>query len=212
MDDYTKIKKFYKKIIDISEQDNMMDIVEFEQDNFSEQMIEEAKNKVEIVRWYEEYGIKINLDKKIYKRSYSKINEYLSFNYFYDASADRKKGSGRFISNSDSGNQPKNEWLLNISFSTGAFIFGEDYKEQTPLFKEFFDELKNYMPDYCDDLNSSLYWKLDNSKQIYENFNNILTKYKDKNKSQFNKRKIRKAREELDRLTKNDAMLGVGEK
>lgn len=206
MKNHKKIKSFYKKIIDMSEQDNMMDIIEFEQDRFSSQIIEEAKNKVEIVRWYEEYGIKLDLDKKLHNNSFCKINEYISFNYFNDADADRKAGRGRFITNSENGKQPKDEWLLNLSFCTGAYIFGEDSKEQKILFEEFFNELKNYTPDYCDNLNDSLYWNLDNSKQIYEIFNSILKKYNDKNKSQFNKRKIRKAKEELDRLTKLDAL------
>jgi ABC-type Zn uptake system ZnuABC Zn-binding protein ZnuA len=90
--------------------------------------------------------------------------------------------------------------LFVIKFSTGSYIFGDDYHAQQDLFKKFFDELKTYKPNYSDTHNSGLYWTLNNSKEIVKNFKDIFTKYQDINKSELNQRKADRLRKELAKL------------
>lgn len=90
-----------------------------------------------------------------------------------------KMCGGRTISWEDDGKVPENgEWLYKISFSTGAYIFGQHYPQQ--LFKEFFNELKSLSPKYCDTANSALYFSSENASEAYEAYPKILKKYKDK--------------------------------
>ena len=93
---------------------------------------------------------------------------------------------------------------MGIMFSTGPYIFGEDYNYQKPLFQEFFEELKTYKPDHIDSANKSLYWKIENAKDIYNDFGGILKKYHDKNSAQLRDRKAQKLRDELKRLEGSD--------
>lgn len=106
----------------------------------------------------------------------------------------------RTISWSFDGRQPENEILLQISFSTGAYIFGNDYPDD--FFEKFWLELKTYKPDYIDEANKSLYWKLENAKDVFNNFDTIFKKYNELNKIDFKKRKIEKIKKELEQLEK----------
>lgn len=190
---YTEILKVCKNYHDFDNLYNFRDI---------DDMVRSAKNHLLLIEWYEKYGLKINHDLKPYSNSYCKVDDYATFNYFSDAEKDKAVGSGKYISWSDDGRQPKNEWLFNISFSTGAYIFGEDYKYQQQLFKDFFDELKSYKPDYSDTANNSLYWKLENAKTIYDKFRSILDKYRERNQSELKHRRAEKLRLELAELEK----------
>lgn len=105
---------------------------------------------------------------------------------------------GRTISWSDDGSQPEDELLLNISFPTGAYIFGDDYPVE--LFKQFFDELKTYNPKYLDTNNKSLYFSMDNAKYVFNEFGNILAKYNELNREDYKQRKIKKLQEEINKL------------
>lgn len=98
------------------------------------------------------------------------INPDISFGK-YGPSANRS------IAWEDNGKQPENEWLLNIRFSSGAFIFGRDYP--TDLFEQFFEEFKNFNPKYIDSNNHALYYDHTNAKSVYDEYPNILKKYKD---------------------------------
>lgn len=104
----------------------------------------------------------------------------------------------RTISWSDDGKQPKDELLFLINFSTGAYIFGDDYP--TELFQEFWQELKSYKPKYVDSHNNYLYFSLDNAGKIFNEFNDILKKYYEKNRLDAKQRKIKKLQEELNQL------------
>lgn len=161
-----------------------------------------AKDHLRLIEWYEKYGLKIDHDNKPYSYSYFKIDDYRLFSEFKDAERDKEKGSGKYISWSDDDRQPKDEWLFQIGFSTGAYIFGEDYAYQQQLFQDFFDELKSYKPDYSDTHNSYLYWKLENAKPIYDNFYEILNKYRERNKSELKQREADKLRKRLEELEK----------
>lgn len=104
----------------------------------------------------------------------------------------------RTISWLDDKNQPNYEILFMLSFSTGAYIFGDDYP--TELFQQFWNELKSYNPDYSDTNNHNLYWKLKNAKDIFNEYPNILKKYHELNKVDSKKRKIEKLKEDLAKL------------
>lgn len=87
-------------------------------------------------------------------------------------------GGQRTISWSDDDRQPKDEWLYQISFGTGAYIFGDHYP--TGLFKQFWDELKsgvNY--EYIDTANKSLYIAPQNTYIAHLHLCSTLKKYRD---------------------------------
>lgn len=82
----------------------------------------------------------------------------------------------RTISWSDDGKQPEDEWLFVISYPTGAFIFGEDYQQET--FKQYFDELKGFEPKYVDTVNHNLYYTVEKAKAVFEKVDEVLKKYR----------------------------------
>jgi hypothetical protein len=160
-----------------------------------------AKNHLLLIEWYEKYGLKIDHGYRPYSNDYFRIDDYKFFSHYNDARQEKDSGKGgRYISWPDDDRQPKNEWLLEVGFSTGAYIFGEDYDSQKQLFQDFFKELQSYKPDYSDSHNHNLYWKLENAKPIYEEFNNILNKYRERNQSELKQRKADKLRKELAEL------------
>ncbi|MBI5954435.1 MAG: hypothetical protein HY865_22490 [Chloroflexi bacterium] len=63
-----------------------------------------------------------------------------------------------------------------------------------------FEELRTYKPDYEDLHNHSLYWKLENAKEIMSQFKVILKKYFDRNMEELKTRKISKLEAELEKL------------
>ncbi len=82
----------------------------------------------------------------------------------------------RTISWSDDGEQPKDEWLLAVTYPTGAYIFGEDYQKET--FAQYFDELKEFEPKYVDTVNHCLYYTADKAKAVYDEVGEITKKYR----------------------------------
>lgn len=195
-----EIKKAYKDILEVCKKYSKIgDVYHFED---IKEMISKAKDHLLIIEWEEKYGIKLDHDHRPNSYNYIRINDWMSFVHYDNAKAEKESGSGRFISWSDDDRQPENEWLLDISFSTGAYIFGDDYKGQEKLFQDFFNELKTYKPDFIDSHNSALYWKLKNAKDIYSNFMVIKNKYHERNRSEFNKRKAERLKAELEKLNK----------
>lgn len=106
----------------------------------------------------------------------------------------------RKISWSVDGRQPEDEVLLQISFPTGAYIFGNDYP--VDIFQKFWLELKTYKPDYIDEANKCLYWNLKTAKNVFNNFNTILGEYRELNREDFKRRRIEKIKKELEQLEK----------
>lgn len=86
-----------------------------------------------------------------------------------------KSSNGYSISCPDDGRQPVNERLIKVSFSTGAYIFGEQYDTKT--FNEFFNELKSYGYRYIDSANSSIYYDLITGAKVYKYFKDLYSKY-----------------------------------
>lgn len=82
----------------------------------------------------------------------------------------------RTISWPDDGKQPKDEWLFAIRYSTGAYIFGEDYQKET--FAQYFDELREFEPKYVDTVNHCLYYTADKAKAVYEKVDDVTKKYR----------------------------------
>jgi hypothetical protein len=195
------IKTAYQDILAVCEKySNLNEIYHsFDFDDIKE-MAEKAKNHLLVVEWQEKYGIDLGHDARLFNEEFMRINDHMSFCYFGDAAKDKAEHRGRSITWSDDGRQPKNEWLLVIGFPTGPYIFGEDYDEQRDLFQDFFDELKSYKPDFSDTHNHVLYWKLNNAKDIYKDFDKILQKYEDRNQDELKERRIAKLKKELEEL------------
>ena len=179
-----KINNAYKEILEIIGKYQEICVYDFKD------MELKAKKHLFGVELKEKYNFNIK-PKDIYSLDYNKFGSYMSIS---------KCGEKyrRTISWSDDGKQPEDEMLLSIGFSTGAYIFGEDYP--TELFQEFFQELKSYNPKYTDTTNKNLYFSMDNAGKIFNEFQNILKKYYEKNKVDLKKRKRKKLEVELEKL------------
>jgi len=152
---------------------------------------QEARYHIFGLELKEKYGL--NIQGKMYSPDYSCFGEYMGIGRWGEK-------YGRTISCSDNGAQPFDEMLLSISFPAGAYIFGKDYPQE--LFLEFFSELKKYNPKYKDSVNHTLYYPLDNAKDVFNNFDEILNKYHKINKEDCNKREIIRLKKELEELQK----------
>lgn len=111
----------------------------------------------------------------------------------------------RQISWSDDDRQPENEWLCVISFPTGAYIFGDYFKDQYPkeTFNAFFEELKSFGTKYCDSANHSLYYSTANAYVVCEAFPAIFKKYKDMCQQEYERQRVKELEEELAKLKGN---------
>jgi hypothetical protein len=184
-----KWKKAYQELLEVAEKypnfGNMYSFYDIDK------LREEAKKHLWAIELYEKYKVKLD-HTRISSTDYINISDYLSLGYFGEKHQ-------RTISWSDDGRQPENsELLLCIHFSTGAYIFGDDYPKE--FFQEFYEELKSYKPKYQDTTNKYLYFSMDNASKIFNDFDTILQKYWDKNKADAKKRKIAKMKEQLAEL------------
>lgn len=141
----------------------------------------------------EKYGLDVG--GKINSLDWNRFDDYRTIGIF-------GKEYRRTISWPDDGKQPKNEYLFEISFPTGAYTFGDDYP--VDLFRSFWDELKSYGPKYTDTHNNNLYFTLKNSAVIFNNFRKILQKYSDIYRSEVNKRKIEVMKAEIAKLEEGE--------
>lgn len=181
---YCKEKKAYIEIFELIKKYEDMcvfDLVDLER---------KSQHHLLGIELKEMYGF--NIDPKIvHSLDYINFGRYMNLCQWGE-------GTSREISWSDNGEQPGNELLLSISFPTGAYIFGDDYPKD--LFSQFFSELKSYNPKYLDTANKSLYFSLDNAGIIFNKFKSILEKYYKLNKEDFKKRKIKRMKDELEKL------------
>lgn len=153
-----------------------------------------ANNHLFGVELKEKYGIAIDpLD--VRSLEYINLGDYKAIGWWGEKYR-------RTVSWEDNGKQVKDELLFVINFSTGAYVFGDDYP--TELFKELWQELKSYEPKYCDTANHGLYFAIDNASKIFNDFDSILEKYYEKNKKDYKKRQIKKMKEELSKLEESD--------
>lgn len=189
------MKKLFEKIIDLCDQYT-------DTEGTLSDIRLKAKNRVIRYEWEEKYGIKLDSNCRFAEYDFVYLGNYQFISYFKDGYVSYKEGNGRSISWSEGDKQPVDEWIYSISFSTGAYIFGEDYEGQKKLFQDFFEELRTYKPDYEDLHNHCLYWKVENAKEILSKFKIILKKYHDKNSEELKERKINKLKAELEALEK----------
>ena len=189
-----EIKKAYSEILKVC---NKYEWVEWIKD-----ILQKANNYIEIARWKKEYDITLRFDTNVTWMRYieSPIYDH-HFIYFSNAQEDKDKWSWYSISWSDDDRQPNNEWLLSLSFSTGAYIFWEDYPKE--LFEQFWNELKTYNPKYTDTANHNLYYSLENAGIIIKEYKSIMEKYYKRNKEEANLRRIKKLETELENLKNN---------
>ena len=104
---------------------------------------EQTERHLKIFERQEKFWIKLKHTAQA-DRTYFEVGKYRYMSYFKDAQADKDKWDWYYISRSDDWRQPKNERLFQISFPTGAYIFGDDYPKN--LGEELFNELKSYNP------------------------------------------------------------------
>jgi hypothetical protein len=176
-------KKVYDSILKIARKNK--DLL-----NFDFQDLElKANNHLFGLELKEVYGLEID-DKRIYNIQYQELKNNVHLTYI-----DSERTT---ISWEDNGKKPQGERLIKFSYPTGAYIFGRDYP--CDFFKKFFLELKSFNPDYIDSANSSLYFKLENAKEVFNNYDSIIKKYYELNKEDFKQREIIRMQEELDKL------------
>lgn len=165
-------------LLDIKEKLNKLDELcdECEIRNFNQKI----DKKLKVIEYKEKYDIDLketdfyNLDWVYIKRNYGSI--YI--------------GKGMKVLNSNI--QPeKDEMLIQFAFPTGAYIFGSYYDEK--VFNEFFDELKTFNYKYIDDINSCLYYDMENGAKLFNKYQEICNKYQKK----WDKRAIEKEKKEL---------------
>ena len=158
----------------------------------------ERKSKIHILglELKELYGLNID-PKRVNSNDWIDCGEHMKIGLF----GERYR---RTISWSDDGTQPEDERCVCLKFIGGAFIFGgggftnKDYP--TKFFHKFWLELLSFNPDYKDTANHCLYWKLENSKEIFNSFNDILKKYYSLNKEDIKQRRIEKMKSDLAEL------------
>lgn len=153
-----------------------------------------TNNVLYAIKLQEDYGIKnINVDmvKNAEPDVYVMIGEYA-----YIASMGKKYS--RTVSWSADGRQPEDEIMFVLQFPTGAYIFGDSYPKE--LFKDMWDEIKTYDFKYVDDVNSNIYFSLENAAPIANEFQNILQKYYKRFRDEANIRRAAELRRELEKL------------
>lgn len=187
------MKNVFQNIIDICEKNT-------DEEGTLSEISTKAKNRVIRYDWKEKYGIDLDSNCRFAERDCVNFGDYQSISYFKDGYTCHKERNGRSISWSEGDKQPVDEWIYSVHFSTGAYIFGEDYHGQKQLFQDFFEELRIYKPDYEDLHNNSLFWKAENAKEIMEKFRSILNKYYERNREELKTRKIARLEAELKSL------------
>lgn len=164
------------------------DIIRYNYNNLDS----EAKKHLFEIELQQKYGLDIRPN-TVSNLNYVRVDDYRSIGWWGEK-------HNRTISWSDDGKQPTDELLVVFGFSTGAYIFGDDYP--TEFFKEFWDELKSYNPTYIDTVNHNIYFSINSAKKVFNDFPEILKKYYEKNKKDIKQRKIEKLKQEIEELNK----------
>jgi len=185
------MKEIYNKIITIIDDNTDSVLVDIK---------EKLENQLLVIDWNEKYGLNLNKDTVIKDRDFIRLSDDHYLSYFKEAREEQENGRGRYISWSDDDRQPKDEWLLNFSFSTGAYIFDRDYP--TDIFQDFWNELKTYNPKYIDSANHNMYFSLKDAGKVLNDYKSIYNKYVQINREDSKKRQILKLQKELDNLNK----------
>jgi len=185
MTTYQKTSLAYAEIIKVAEKHKDVCVYDMGE------ILKKSKHHLFGIELNEKYGLELN-PRDILSLDYQSFGEHRAIGNWGEKYR-------RTVSWSDDGIQPEDETLLVLSFSTGAYIFGEDYPEG--LFKRFFLELKGYGPKYTDSMNQSLYFSLENAGPVFNEFNKLFKKYHEEYKNGFKERQIAKLTKELALLT-----------
>lgn len=112
--------------------------------------------------------------------------------------------SGRTIAISKDKTQPDNELIYSLQFATGGYIFTDSLTEVYPkeLWNNFWNELLTYQPDFIDEVNKNLYWKIENAERISHKYKDILKKYMDLKQDYVKNMEIIKLEKRLKELKK----------
>ena len=189
------IKQAYTDILQVCEKYKDIEWYEFAD---IERMAESCKEHLEVIRWKEEHGIILKHNSRILNMNYIEVTDNICLSYFNNAKEEKEKWYWRYISWSDDDTQPNNEWLMNISFPTGAYIFWDHYPKN--IFEELFEELNSYWPKFIDTANKCLYFSLDKAWKIQSEYKTILKKYEELSRQEFVRIKKEKLQKELDSL------------
>ena len=185
MNEYNKVREAYKEIFMALNKHGDTTIFD----------IESLKNKADLhlfgVKLKEVHGLNLN-PKYIYSTEYCRICDYRTITNFRD-------GDSKSMGWSDNGEQPKDELLLELRFSTGAYMFGDDYPNE--LFQKFFLELKTYSPKYTDSHNHALFFSIDNAAAVFNEFDSIIKRYNEQYKEESKARRIEKLKAEIEKLS-----------
>lgn len=179
------MEQIYKEIFDVLEK--YQGLHTFDVDD----MKRKSQLHLHEIKLRDVYNMNI-MPNSITSLDWNKLNEYMSICWMGEDKHHRR------VSWSVDGRQPIDEYMLNISFPTGAYIFGQEYPEK--FFQKFIDELKSYSPKYIDDANHSLYFPIETCSDVFNNFNDILKKYHEWNKEEKKQRKILEMKKQLEQL------------
>lgn len=150
----------------------------------------QAKNHLFGLSLKEEYGLDLD-PRNVRSTDYQRFGEHRAIGIFGEKYR-------RTVSWEDNEKQPEDEILFCFSFSTGPYVFGDDYPED--LFKEMWAELKSYGPTYIDTANKGMYFSLETAAPLFNSFEDILKKYREKYRAESKERKMKKLEAELQRL------------
>jgi hypothetical protein len=158
-------------------------------DDYDIRKIKDVLQRLEIE---ERFGIPLEENGPLHYRVKNSYDNWANVACFFE---------GRSISWPDDGNRlEKDEWLYQICFPAGAYIFGDHYPKET--FDAFFEELKSFGAKYSDTANNCLYFSEENSKVVYESFWNIFKKYKVLASEEFKRNRKKELEMELEKLNK----------
>ena len=147
--------------------------------------------RIKVLDVYNLFGIGLTRPPASFSTNYCRVSDHITMAKYGEAHR-------RTISWSDDDRQPDDEWLYQISFPTGAFIFGEHYPQET--YQKFFLELKTYKPKYADTKNNNLYFSPSNASKVHEDFDSIFKKYGQMAREEVIKKIIADKEAELARL------------
>jgi len=148
------------------------------------------KRVIEEMTLAEEFGIKIPSPGNNYP-GWIKLNEWMALGKY-------SEDENRHISWPDDGRQPDNEWLLQISFPSGAYMLHWDYPSVT--FEKMFQELKEFGTKYCDSNNHNLYFDASNAGAVFNAFDGVLKKYRGMVDVELKEKRKEELQRELDAL------------
>lgn len=159
-------------MLDIKEKLNKL--YEIDDDSKIYNFIRDIDKKLKVIEYKEKYGIELQ------ERDIQGDNIFIDRLY-----GNIRIGKVKEILNSVE--QPnEDEILIEFLYPTGPYIFGGGctffggdniYDRET--FESFFNELKTYKFKYIDDLNSCLYFDIENGMKLFKDYEDICKKYQD---------------------------------